>query len=73
MTIASKLFFMIGDHPRFAPLKVDLDVSSRRQATNQHVSFGGRLKRSNGSMERNRTPAPAPVTSLVAFSRNDVP
>src|ERR1700676_3451374 len=52
MTIASKLFFMIGDHPRFAPLKVDLDVSSRSRAANQHVSFGGRLKRLGQIVDR---------------------
>jgi hypothetical protein len=52
MTIASKLFVMIGDHPRFTPLKVDLDVASRPRAADQHVSFGGRLKRPGQIVDR---------------------
>src|ERR1700730_1905255 len=52
MTIASKLSFSMGEHPRLADLKADPDVSSRPRAANQHVSFGGRLKRLGQIVDR---------------------
>jgi hypothetical protein len=52
MTIASKSFFTFGGHPRLASLEVDLDVTSRLRAANQHVSFGGSRGSGNSRFER---------------------